>query len=623
MKRMMNMPFPGSSVGRQWPDGRRFCLLALFLAVVLAFLPASALAGRAFKDQMDVSIILKSNWDHGYPESNVRDVGSYVVHVSGQVKLAEKEGDFLRYVAKNLNASYQLEGRGIMMNPDDKCYGKTISKMEASGSVPVTGDGFFLDVKLGELGTFALLQCQGKITPQAVQNLEKMPPSDNYSAMLLVPVKITYRSTSGNGCELTNVKTGEGGFSLSIGFRELKPWGMSGSYEWGGEGGALALGVMDCPGNVRYQPEAGDGSPHYHVSWVFGEAKPIVRIYWKGKDITDTESEETIVGKRVKLKARVFPAGYGRPTGKWEIGGKIVSGWEADEKHAETKPFKDYDKPEIEFFWIDGTFGGEPKKVKYAGKVNGKEIEAKATIQVFKPKIKSEKAVPAKMVTIGGMISKKGQVPQCHLYPGNVDITTWPPVASPPGMYISHEIEMPPTDEQPPHLLQYVQLVKEDVLENLNGEYWRRFNSEWCHDERYPYGGKRTAFKIAMDDTPGSDLGQLTKELHEQNKFRTYLMFIPSSNPSDKNALWVPLRLIEWEWAAGVKKGKDLPLDAPCSKDTYRPLYEVPPIVENKKSAPAHPEWSCNIKDNKRMKIGVEGYNEKQWNKLKAEREHF
>lgn len=126
-----------------------------------------------------------------------------------------------------------------------------------------------------------------------------------------------------------------------------------------------------------------------------------------------------------------------------------------------------------------------------------------------------------------------------------------------------------------------------------------------------------------MDDTPGSDLGQLTKELHEKDNFMTYLMFIPSSNPSDKDAIWVPLSLIEWEWAAGVKKGENLPLDSPCSKKTYRPLYEVPPIVKNKNIAPAYPEWSCNIEDNKKKKIGTEGFTDDKWNDLKNKIKHF
>jgi hypothetical protein len=623
MKKLFSVPSSGSSVSRQLLGCPTFCPFVLFFAILLVCQPVSAFAGQKFKEKMHVSISMKSNWDHGYPETNVRQVGSYFVQVSGEVELSERDGDFLRYVSKNVNATYKFEDRGIMMAPGDQCTGKVISKAETSGSAPVTGDGFFIDVKLGELGKFALLQCGGKITSENIQNLNKMPPSDNYSAVLLVPVKMTYRSTSDSGCELTNVKSGEAAFSLFIGFRELKPWGMSGSYKWGGQGGARTLGVVDCQGDIRYQPEAGDGPPQYEVSWVFGEVKPIVRIYWKDKDITDTESEETIVGRKVKLEARVFPAGYGRPTGKWEIGGKIVSGWKADKNHAELKPFEDFDKSEIEFFWVDGKFAGAPQKVKYTGKVNGKDIEAKATIQVFKPKIKSEKVMPAKMITLGGMIDKKGQIPQCHLYPGNVNIGTWPPVASPPGIYISHEIEMPPTDNQPPHLLQYAQLVKEDVLENLNGEYWRRYNSKWCHDERYPYGGIRASFKVAMDDTPGSDLGQLTKELHEKDNFMTYLMFIPSSNPSDKDAIWVPLSLIEWEWAAGVKKGENLPLDSPCSKKTYRPLYEVPPIVKNKNIAPAYPEWSCNIEDNKKKKIGTEGFTDDKWNDLKNKIKHF
>lgn len=619
------MPSARSSVSRQLPNYPTFYLFVLFVVILSVGVPIRTFAAHKFKKEMPVSISIKGHWEYGhYPEDNIREIGSFTLNVSGQVKLIEEEEEFLRYVSKNLSAGHNLDISSIMINPNDKCFGKVVAKIVAKGSVPLDDEAFFIDVNLGELGKYAAMQYRGQIpTPE---NVSKAPFSDNYGAVLLVPVKATYSSSDDKSCKLTSVKKAESGFNFKIRMKEVKPWGMSGAYKWRGEAGwgfPLPLSIGDLRGDIRYTPEAGNGPAHYEVSWVFGEVKPIVRIYWENKDITDTESEEVIVGKKVKLKAKVLPEGYGQPTGKWEIGGKIISGWEADKNHAKLTPFKDHDKSEIEFFWVDGKFTGSPQKVKYTGKVNGKDIEAKATIQVFKPEIKSAEVTPAKMVTVGGMIDKKGQIPQCHLYPGNVDIDTWPLVASPPGILISHEIEMPPIDNQPPHLLQYAQLVQEDVLENLNGEYWRRHNSKWCHDKRYPYGGIRAPFKVAMNDTPGSDLGQLTKELHEKDNFMTYLMFIPSSNPSDKDAIWVPLSLIEWEWAAGVKKGENLPLDSPCSKKTYRPLYEVPPIVKNKKDAPAYPEWSCNIEHDKKKKIGTEGFTDDKWNDLKNKIKHF
>lgn len=163
-------------------------------------------------------------------------------------------------------------------------------------------------------------------------------------------------------------------------------------------------------------------------------------------------------------------------------------------------------------------------------------------------------------------------------------------------------------------------LVKGDNLHHHNVNYFRKSNDQWCLDTLYPYMG-RAPYKIEMEDTPSSELGKLTKECHVQNDFLTYLMFIPSSNPEDENAVWVPLRLIKWEWAAGVRKGENMPRDAPCNKKTFKPIYEVPPRVKGKENSSVHPEWSCNIRDNKEEVIGWQGYHDENWKRLTAERE--
>lgn len=126
-----------------------------------------------------------------------------------------------------------------------------------------------------------------------------------------------------------------------------------------------------------------------------------------------------------------------------------------------------------------------------------------------------------------------------------------------------------------------------------------------------------------MLDTPGPEIGKLTKEIHIQNEFQTYLMFVPSANSEDADAIWVPLRLIKWEWAAGVKKGDNLPRDAPCDKTTYKPIYEVPARVKGKENTSDHPIWSCNIdnkEDIKEENIGSQGYDDEKWKRLTDER---
>ncbi len=126
-----------------------------------------------------------------------------------------------------------------------------------------------------------------------------------------------------------------------------------------------------------------------------------------------------------------------------------------------------------------------------------------------------------------------------------------------------------------------------------------------------------------MNDTPSSELGKLTKELHHQHEFETYLMFIPSTNPNDNKCVWIPLRIVEWVWAAAVERSEKAAHDSPCDKTAYRLLYEAPPRVTAKEDCKIHPHWSYNVtknSDEPREDIGTEGYDDHNWKQLTAER---
>ena len=110
--------------------------------------------------------------------------------------------------------------------------------------------------------------------------------------------------------------------------------------------------------------------------------------------------------------------------------------------------------------------------------------------------------------------------------------------------------------------------------------------------------------KVKMNDTPYSELGKLTKEFRSHQKFKTYLMFIPSRNPEDENCVWVPLKVVDWDWAVAVKRVKYFLENPPCDKTTFNPLFEVypKPKVEN---CSKHPEWTCNVEKNPKKKINA------------------
>jgi hypothetical protein len=579
----------------------------MLLAPILAchfFTPPQAIAQNKYEKSIPVSININSKWD--YLEGNYRVAGFYKSNIKGTANLLEEKGEFLRYSSANLTAFYEFKEDHIDMSSDSPCFKKIVEKNDGSGSGQVKD--FILDIFLGQAGKFAWLASHGQApTPE-----ELKIPKDVYQVTLAAEGRFTAQRKSEKGCEPTNPTSITFPIGFTVGIAEVKPWGSTESHAW--------------QGDIKYKDEkvilivpspAPSRAAQYQVSWTLGETKPVVRIYREEEDITDKKYEDVIVGQRVKLKAEVFPEGFGTPQGKWEIGGKIVSGWDADENQAVLKNFEEYQKPEIEFFWVDGEFAGSPQIVKYSGQVEGKDVQAKTTFHVFKPEIKSERIDLAKMITVGLEPSKgkEGGELLCTVHAGHYE----PPLPNPPGILISHEIEMPPLNEGISHRLQHVQLVKDDSLHHHNVNYFRKRNDQWCLDTTYPYNG-RAEFRIDLDDTPGAPLGKLTWEYHNQNEFQTYLMFIPSSNPQDENAIWVPLRLIEWEWAVGVEKGKDLPRDAPCNKTTYKPIYEVPPRVIGKESSPDYPEWSCNAKNNKDEVIGSERHDE-DWKRLTAERE--
>lgn len=587
-----------------------FRIPSLLLAVTLAchfFIPSQAVAKNKFEKTIPISINIHSKWD--YRQGNHRVIGFYNSNIQGTANLMEEKGEFIRYSSKNLFASYKLKEDHIDMSPDSRCFGKIVEIRDGKGSGKVKN--FILDIFLGQTGKFTWIASQGKApTPE-----ELKIPKDVYQVMMEAEGRFTIKKKPDNGCEPVKATSGIFAIGFIVGIAEIQPWGSTGSYSWQGD-----IRYKDEKVKLMVPSPTPLRATHYQVSWTFGEVKPVVRIYREEKDITDKKSEDVIVGKKVKLKAKVFPEGSGAPQGKWEIGGKIVSGWYADASRATLKPFQDYDKLEIEYFWVDGEFMGRPQTVKYSGQVNGKDVSAKTTFHVFKPKIKlkSEKVDHAEMITVGVLPDKT-----CDVYPGNIISYK----KGTPGIIISHEIEMPPMNGETQHLLQHVQLVKGDRLLHHNFDYSRKSNDQWCLDTEYPYMG-RAPYKIEMEDTPSMELGKLTKECHVQDDFLTYLMFIPSSNPEDENAIWIPLRLIKWDWAVGVKKGKDLPLDAPCDKTTYKPIYEVPPRVKGKENISVHPEWSCNIdpkkdKDEKGSKfeiIGYQGYADDKWKSLTAER---
>jgi len=333
---------------------------------------------------------------------------------------------------------------------------------------------------------------------------------------------------------------------------------------------------------------------------------PSVEIWRDDKDITD-QVQDAMVGERINLKAVVEPYGDSSK-GVWEIPESVISGFVADAISGKVILLEEEQKrnPVIEFFFTDGEFSkGKPFEITYT--TDDKKLQGKTTFKVFKPEAIIKGKVPSKEITVGPFENTS-----CRVYLGKLEIIN--PPKGKPGMLISHEIKMPTQFSNQPHLLWYVQRVKEEVLEYHTADYFQRVNKEWCLDTHYPYAKmKPVPYKVEMNDSPCADLGLATKEVHLRDQYETYLMFIPSGSPEDKNCVWIPLKVVEWGWDAAVKRTVDWDENPPCDDKTFKFLYgHYTKPTEN--DCKKHPEWSCNVETNKREEI-----NEDAWEKLKVE----
>jgi len=589
-------------------------LLRVWSVVLLFFLfivPFHTFAAEP-EEVISINVNINMDWNHR-GSGNTRIIGTFMVKVTGKARLTKKKGEFLKYEPVGLRATGKFKQETIQEAEGFDCFGQVIMRTEGSDTVPVTAGKFLISGNLGHLGKIAAMQYKGNISPEGIINQKKDSKSDNYSSMLATGFKITQRGVCGNE---GHIKDGMIPIGLNI-FKEFTPMGMNGSYTWKSKDGlpSFMIFIGDFQGDRRFMPNKGQGA-RYRVSWRFGKVTPIVQIWHKGKNITEQKSKDVFVGQKVKLEAVVKPQWMSLDKGRWEIEGDIISGWEATEDSAQEIPFEDHEKTEIKFCWIEGNYIGAPMEVKYSGKVDGETVDAKTTINVFKPVATKIEVRPSKNITVGHPVEEE----DCELFLGKT------PATDSPGIKISSELIMPvlPEDNgvERPHLLQYVQRIKEDVLEHHNVAFYHRKNNKWCCDENYPYGGEsnRAPHRLMMDDTPGQELGKLTKELHLHDEFDTYLMFIPSANARDKECSWVPLKVVKWSWAGAVKLNKELSYNPPCDTSTYELLYKERPRPKIQESS-TYPEWSCNIKKNIRKLIGSENYNEKEWKKLKDEME--
>ena len=584
-----------------------FCVCA---AAPILLAPTTT-QGASPEKEMHATITVKMRWDKQFERTH--ETGSASVRVTGKIKLAEEEGEFLQYEPAGLNATYDFEFKRVMTDPHDECFGKTILHETGSGAGTPQFD---FQAMLGSSGQMHNLQYQatsgGGLDIGKMLHMGSQDAFDTYTFMLVLPGEL--KTTEKTLCPRPETRSLPRTLTFQMRCKELTGKNLSGSYQWSSSvdwGSSfpppMEVFVGSCDGTEFFAPVKGSGEVSYSVNWSFGDPKPIVEIWREEEDITDDEVD-VMIGRKVRLEAKALPEGLSISDVKWEIDRDlIVAGYESSLGGAHVVPFDEgaFNRPVLEFFYKKGSFGGLESTVKVSAKVDNKDVEAETTFKVYQPEVGRRSVTPYGAVMVGPHADGK-----CHLYLGSVP-------ANRDGMEIEHEIVMPWFDEEQ-HLLQYVQRIKEDMLEYRSESYISQANTEWCLDTNYPANNRPpTPTEARFLDSPGPPvLPGATKELHVHDQFETYLMFKPSANAEDPDAIWVPVEVDRWDWSAGVQCATT-DRDPPCSSATCPSIYTNLPDP-TPEPWPAHPEWSCNVTSNERKTVGVD-YDEAQKKKWDEE----
>jgi hypothetical protein len=566
----------------------------------------------ATKDEiLDAHVRIDVEWNNYNPgNGNISQTGFFFVEVKGTI-IRMPDIDPFFYAPKNLVANYNYQDRGVYVRPSGRCP-ELYSEQKGSGAVHIlhtdevedpTKDGQ-LSVMAGpgwEQSLLLLKELQSKGRTSARQKpIDKELKTDVYQFVLTVPMATTLKQQS-TPCSRYETIPFPTGVALNP-YLYLPKWGMYGSYSWTSNDLDTGLQIRNYPGQTQFGPQKGEGNVKYRVSWSFGKIKPMIQIFRitdEGReDITDSETD-ILVGQKVKIEAVAVPYGD-TGKGRWDIPSPVIADFKAYLEEGKMLPLDDGKKmkPTVEFFFTDGDFAGKPVTLTYTTYVDNKEVKGKTTFKVYEPSVSIEvHTSPSVNIHVLGM--KTGGKPSCRLYLGDV-------ARGVSGIKIKSKIRLPAlfADLQHSHWLEYIQLIKEDILEYHDADYWHTGTDKWLLDTHYPYLGLVAEGEIEVDDLPGSDLGELTRELHQYQTFKTFLMFRPSKKAGG-NSVWVPLKVVEWDWKASAiskNQGPGNRNSNPPQPSDFNLVAPRPPShkiynwTEPPKYTPeSYPQWTANV----------------------------
>jgi len=610
--------------------GKEIFVLSMLSLFILWVSPALAFDPK--DDRMEVNIQLNMSWTTGRG-GNIQEKGSASIKIFGEIELDKKYRESLRYRAMNLKATYSFTNSYYYVGGSGKnCCSKDSPLTIEKGSGSIEPKNFRLHVYLGRLGT-RMAQEEGCLEPV----------NGVYHLSALVPISTSFEYVQ-RGCfpspyPSTGSGSGKGKRVFDIyGSKPLDASGIYGSYNLTGGGGFLVgygidAKVWDYCGKTKHiimsEPSIVAGTAQATLNWQIGKIKPIVKIkrHFQDsppKDITDAKLMEVpvIVGEKIILEAEILPPGTEVNNGEWKIDKeKVIAGYEANRQKGKVLKLtkEDCKKKKIEFFWIDGSFSGIPENITYSADSKKGKVEGMTIITVFEPSVTMEVKSKPPHIDLWPVDEEQVKEQVCRLYLG--DRSRLPRGTDLPkgeiaveraeelnkkaardaaGIFIDSTITLPGLFANQNHSLEYIQLIKELILETRDVKNTCTRADNWLCDKNYPYANKVAEKTIYMDDSPGSDLHQLTHLLNQYQTFQTFLMFRPcplSKAQSDENSVWVPLRVVEWEWKASAKRVKSYSSNDYALPEEFRRTDLIIPSPEEREwrgPPESYPQWDGN-----------------------------
>jgi hypothetical protein len=532
-------------------------LLLCFCFLLFTALPLDPPLDAAVKEEpvLSATIRIDIDWhDYNPGGGNMVDNGSCFLQVHGTIVKTDEKGR-LYYKPKNLNANYVYKNRSVYKEPPKGCPA-LYEETNGSGAVPLhpvteprmaggkLKDGLFqLEAFTGNVAKAYALQIMGNASAETLMNITGQPPVDIYFFSLEAVMSVTDR-TQDKPCSTYKSETYDMPVAFALGAAEITARGMSGSYTWTSDKLDTGMGLLDFKSVKKYGPDQKAGVVRYRVSWSFKVPYvEILRETDKGWiEITDS-FENILVGEKIKLKAVVKPGGA---PGQWSVPGTLIKEFDGN-----TTPPKqnqpDLKGEVIEFAWVDGSFTGKEVELSYTTTAEGKPVSGSVTFYVFKPKITMETDAAPKATLGLATFSDGSSNFELYLGPNNHQS----------GMYIGATVELPPEFEKQGYRIQFVQLVTSDswALET-RGNSLQPIRAQIpanSLDGSYPYPSKVQGNLTYMNDTPGGPFALVMRKLYIQDRFQTYVMFIPTAGPGDGRGIWVPMKVVRWEWKSAAE----------------------------------------------------------------------